>query len=147
MVRLSQLRSCLLPISSAGLFFYKSDNQEVDIEYLTDPQSLSNPQGKRPVMHYVNQPVTPDDLPTSTSVDAPKGVSSFHEYRIDWCSDKTMFYTDGQLQATLTGNVPTEPGHWIWNNWCNGDSGWSCGPPLQDSVMKILKITMYYDTD
>lgn len=59
---------------------------------------------------------------------------------------KVDFYTDGILQDTFTTNVPTEPGAVLWNTWSNGDHGFSVGPPVNDAVLKISEITMYYNT-
>ena len=56
-----------------------------------------------------------------------------------------MFFLDGLLQQTFTTNVPSKAGPWVWNNWSNGDEGWSCGPPIRDTVFKIQSIEMYYD--
>lgn len=69
-----------------------------------------------------------------------------HEYRIDWTAGFTAFFVDGVLKQKYTTNVPSQPGTWLWNNWANGDKGWSVGPPKKDSVLKIQKIEMFYNT-
>ncbi|EXJ54183.1 hypothetical protein A1O7_09520 [Cladophialophora yegresii CBS 114405] len=132
-----------------GLFFYKSDNQETDIEYLTDPTSLSNPGPGVPVpMWYTNQAVDPQRMAkTYQTGNAPTDCAeNVHEYRLDWTKDFTAFYIDGVLQKKFWVNVPSVPGTWVWNNWTNGDRGWSAGPPARDNVLKIQSITMYYNT-
>lgn len=109
-----------------GLFFYQSDTQEVDIEYLTDPSSLSNNGPRNPIpMWYTNQAVNPADAPaTQATGPAPSDcTAAVHEYRIDWTPYYTAFYLDGKLQRKFTTNVPREPGSWIWNNWANGNKG------------------------
>ena len=129
-----------------GIFFYKNDNAEIDIEYITDPCSLSNPgNGQPPAMLYTNQPRHASGKPTPGLGDAPKDVGVAHEYRLDWTAEATKFYVDGELQARLVENVPTVPGCFVWNNWCNGDKGWTGGPPTEDASLDILKITMYYN--
>ena len=126
-----------------GVFFYKSDNQEIDIEYVTDSTSLSNPQdGQPPVMMYINQPIQPGGQASQAFAKAHKDIGLAHEYRIDWIPGECGFYVDGKLQATLTSNVPTEPGQWIWNNWFSGDKIFTCGPPAVDCLLRIKKITM-----
>ena len=136
-----------VPGVCCGMFFYKSDNQEIDIEYLTDPASLSNPQdGQPPVMLYTNQSSQPGGQTSQASGRAPAHIGLEHEYRIDWIPGACRFYVDGKLQASLDSNVPTVPGQWMWNNWCNGDKGFTCGPPTDDSFFKIKKIEMYYNT-
>ena len=135
-----------VPGACHGIFFHKSDNCEIDIEYLTDPTSLSNPgSGRPPHMMYTNQPRIAGDRPSQVFGKAPEDVGTAHEYRIDWIPEATLFYVDGHLQAKMHQNVPREPCAFVWNNWCNGAEGWTKGPPTQDCCLKILKITMYYN--
>lgn len=147
-----------------GLFFYKNDNQEIDIEYLTNRSAISNSfsslpnqggastwtnkQKSRLPLHYTLQATTPGTLEsTAFGVGAVNPANEEHEYRIDWTAGKVQFFLDGELQQTFTGNnVPTMPGSWLWNNWSNGDPGWSSGPPIQDNVLRIRSIEMYYNT-
>jgi beta-glucanase (GH16 family) len=101
------------------MFSYKSDSQEQDIEYLSDPNSTSNPgDGSRP-MHYTNQATdgNPEHKTIATGPSPSDATTAFHEYRIDWIPGSTMYYLDGVLQKTMTTNVPTQGGSWIWNNW------------------------------
>lgn len=134
-----------VPGTVQGSFFYKSDTQEVDIEYLSDPNSTANT-GGQPAIHWTNQPTNGGSSTTSLTR-APSDVDTVeHEYRIDWTSEFTTFYLDGVLQEKYTVNVPSNPGTWLWNNWANGDPTWSVGPPAQDSVMKVSKIEMYYNS-
>ncbi|KAK5943856.1 hypothetical protein PMZ80_003137 [Knufia obscura] len=133
------------PGTCQSSFFYKTDNQETDIEYLSDPTSQSNVDGTAD-LHYTNQAIDGGDS-TWSHKPAPGDIgTAVHEYRIDWTRDFTAFFVDGVLQEKKTENVPTEPGTWLWNNWSNGDRGWSVGPPRGDSVMKVQKIEMFYNT-
>lgn len=133
------------PGTCQGSFFYKSDTQETDIEFLSDPASKANTGGKAQ-LHYTNQP-TNGGSSTTAAMAAPADVGTAeHEYRIDWTSGYTAFYIDGALQKKHTQNVPSVAGTWLWNNWVNGDIQWSYGPPKKDSVMKIKSIVMYYNT-
>lgn len=135
-----------VPGTCCGIFFFRSDNGELDIEWLSDPKSLSNDDpGKALPIHYTNQPLVPGDKPTYVKGPAPKDVTAVHQYRIDWIPGRGQYFIDGVLQKTLTENVPSEPGAWMWNNWANGDNGWSVGPPATDSIMKIKRIEMYYN--
>jgi hypothetical protein len=113
-------------LTLAGLFFYKSDTQETDIEYVTDPRSLSNPGPGVPVpIWYTNQAVDPQRMAkTYQTGDAPTDcTTNVHEYRLDWTRDFTAFYIDGVLQKKFWVNIPSVPGTWVWNNWANGDRG------------------------
>lgn len=114
------------PLTLVGFFFYQSDTQEVDIEYLTDPSSLSNNGPGNPIpIWYTNQAVNPEDeAATQATGPSPSDcTTAVHEYRIDWTSDYTAFYLDGKYQMKFTTNVPSEPGPWVWNNWSNGNKG------------------------
>ena len=91
-------------------FFYESDNQEADIEVLTG--------GEYKGVHYTNQPLNKNTTSTTEKFPLTADLTTgFHEYRLDWLPDRTDFYLDGQLQTSLTDNVPTMAGQWLWNNW------------------------------
>ncbi|CAD6580859.1 MAG: hypothetical protein ASARMPRED_000346 [Alectoria sarmentosa] len=121
-----------------GAFFYKNDNQEADIEIITG--------GANKGVHYTNQKASDDANPSTIQNNLPSEASTgFLEYRIDWVPGRTDFYVDGTLQTSLTENVPSTAGTWLWNNWSNGGPKWTGAPPLQDSVMEISKIEMYYN--
>ena len=133
------------PGTCQSSFFYKDDTQETDIEFLSDGSSQSNT-NRTTDLHYTNQPTNGGDSTWSHQA-APKDIgTAVHEYRIDWTSAFTAFYVDGVLKQKYTTNVPSQPGTWLWNNWANGDKGWSVGPPKKDSTMKIEKIEMFYNT-
>ena len=122
----------MLTCQTSGAFYYLKDSQEIDIEYLTDPSSLSNNGVGSPIpIWYSNQAVEEGGEATQAPIVATnnKGqtvtnlTTQYHEYRIDWTPDRTSFYFDGIKQADFADNVPYEPGYWIWNNWANGDQG------------------------
>lgn len=120
-----------VPGTCHGFFSYKDDTNEVDIEVLTDPESFSNkgtiPRAFPPVpIWYTNQATVAGNQPTNDVKDFPAGADPYaevHEYRIDWTPFYTKFFFDGVEQAKFTSNIPTKAGHWIWNNWANGDPG------------------------
>ncbi|KAF6217552.1 hypothetical protein HO133_006890 [Letharia lupina] len=121
-----------------GAFFYKDDNQEVDIELITGDTWKG--------VHYTNQRANADAEASTIQMALPSDATNdFQEYRIDWLPGRTDFYLNGELQQTLTDNVPSTAGSWLWNNWSNGDPGWTGAPPLQDNIMEISKIEMYYN--
>jgi len=128
-----------------GMFFYKSDTQESDIEWLSDPQSQSNAGTRK--LWFTNQDANGDGKSTYNAVTPPSNpTATEHEYRLDWTQGKVQWFVDGTQIWESTGDVPSVPGSWIWNNWSNGDKGWSAGPPAVDAVFKIKKIEMYYNT-
>ncbi|KIY65450.1 glycoside hydrolase family 16 protein [Cylindrobasidium torrendii FP15055 ss-10] len=126
-----------------GIFFFKSDLQETDIELLTTTSleaSATVPAG----FWTTNQAQVEDGDSISENLafwfDPTQG---FHEYRIDWTADATTFYVDGQQVNRLTENVPNVPALFIFNAWSSGDPYWSAGPPTVDSVSQISKIVLY----
>ncbi|KAF8893411.1 concanavalin A-like lectin/glucanase [Infundibulicybe gibba] len=126
-----------------GNFMYASDNQEVDYEILTATTLQASPDVPAGIW-ATNQATTPGQ--PSTYQTLPFGFTpsqAFHEYRIDWFSDSTEFFIDGNHKTTLTSNVPTSDGYWIWNSWSNGDPNWSNGPPKADAITQIRSILIY----
>ena len=132
----------LLTHLRVGFFFYKSDSQEIDTEWLSDPASQSN--AGTPQVFLTNHG---DGTKTYKGVVPPSDATTTeHEYRVDWTDGQTQWFIDGQVVFTATDNVPSQPGTWLWNNWSDGDIQWSAGPPASDAVLKIKQIEMYYDT-
>lgn len=127
------------------MFFYGDDSQETDIEWISDINSGSN-NGYR-WLWFTNQDSNGDRKLTSKAVNPPANpTTTEHEYRIDWTPGLTVFFVDGVEIWRTTSDTPNIPGPWMWNNWTNGNKGWSVGPPLKESIFKIKKIDMYYNT-
>lgn len=131
------------------MFFYKTDSQEADIEWISDPTSKSNlnsPNGTR-AMQYTNQALdgNPNDATMFYGPAPADATSQIHEYRLDWQPGSTSFYIDGVFQRKMTTNVPDQAAYWLINNWVNGDPFWTKGPPATDAVFKIQKIVMAYN--
>lgn len=101
------------------MFFYKSDTQEIDIEWISDASSGAQPEDGSRAIFYTNQDVNGDTDNASTYTDDPpsRPTKTAHEYRVDWMPGKVKFYIDGVRQLTITDNVPTQAGTWRWNNW------------------------------
>lgn len=94
----------------AGMFYYKDDNQETDIEILTADLSSG--------AHYTNQPNAPGQSSTTATHPLPANATVvMHEHRLDWLPGRTVYYLDGVQTKVLTSNVPSDPGSWLWNNW------------------------------
>ena len=151
------------PGTCQSSFFYRSDSQEIDIEFLSNRSAASNAlnslpnqggasswtnqQKKRLPLHYTNQAVNRSVPETTAFGPSPVGWDDEeHEYRVDWVAGAVSFWVDGVQQDEFSSNVPTEAGSWLWSNWANGDPGWTTGPPVRNSVFKIRAIEMYYNT-
>lgn len=76
------------------MFFYKSDSQETDIEWLSDKNSLSN-QGTRKLW-FTNQDANFDGRKAYKAVTPPANpTQTEHEYRLDWTQGLVQWYVDG----------------------------------------------------
>lgn len=128
-----------VPGTIQSSFFYKTDNAEIDIEYVSDPSSTSN-HGGVPSLHYTNHGAT------VTTAQGINPGNEFREYRYDWIPGFTRFYVDGVLQKEFTENVPAVGGTCIWNHWSNGNKDFSVGPPKEDAIMRVRSIEMFYNT-
>ncbi|TQN64368.1 Beta-glucanase [Colletotrichum shisoi] len=92
-----------------GMFFYQSDTQETDIEFLLNGQSNSNT-GTR-YLWLSNQAVDGSGLKTTNPVALPANpTATEHEYRLDWLPGLTNFYVDGKLVWSSTKNIPSVAG-------------------------------------
>ncbi|KAF9880824.1 glycoside hydrolase family 16 protein [Colletotrichum karsti] len=138
-----------------GMFFYQSDTQETDIEFLSNAKSASNTDATSDAnaksntrwLWLSNQASSYTGTKTTQPVALPANpTTTEHEYRLDWLPGVTKFYVDGVLVWSSTKNVPSVAGTWVFNNWADGDTDWSAGPPATDAVFKIKEIDMYYNT-
>ncbi|KAI8270448.1 hypothetical protein K4K58_010946 [Colletotrichum sp. SAR11_239] len=128
-----------------GIFYYKNDTQETDIEWLSDPSSLSN-QGTRKLW-FTNQDADQNGVKTYNAVTPPSDATSAeHEYRLDWTPGLVRWFVDGVKIWNTTSDVPNSAAPWVFNNWANGDPGWSVGPPKQTANFRIKDVYMYYNT-
>jgi beta-glucanase (GH16 family) len=119
-----------------GFTFYSNDTQEIDFAFVTNNDLL---------VHLTNEQVSNTATASSYTYAAPSdATTAFHEYRVDWIPGASMFYIDGVLIKTITDNVPTTAGMWVWNNWSNGNT-WALGPPVADSVLQIQSINAYFN--
>lgn len=125
-----------VPGTTHGFTFYANDTQEIDFAFIT---------GDSTIAHFTNEQVSTSSAATSYTYTAPSdATTAFHEYRVDWIPGSTMFYIDSVLVKTITGNVPTTPGFWLWNNWSNGNV-WAAGPPTLDNTLTIQSINAYFN--
>jgi beta-glucanase (GH16 family) len=139
----------MLTSSQSG---YYNDTQEIDMEFLTKDfnpsnnsfpvnlilQSTASKAAGYNAAHSGN--MITSYLPFNPTVD-------FHEYRIDYLSDRVFFYADGQQLALLdTSAVPTKAGRLILQHWSNGNPLWSSGPPQTDSVLMVRYVKAYFNS-
>ncbi|GKU01307.1 xylanase 3 [Fusarium langsethiae] len=121
-----------------------ADVQEADIEILTrDPKTR---------IQYTNQPSYTDDgdeVPRATrNGTLPKGLEwdDWVVHRLDWTSERSVWYVQGQEVASIEFQTPKDPAQIILNAWSDGGS-WSGNMSLGDSAyMQIQWIDMVYNT-
>ncbi|KAK8156241.1 hypothetical protein BKA80DRAFT_281036 [Phyllosticta citrichinensis] len=114
------------PGACAGFFTYYDDDNESDIEILTQygPNEYQ----------YTNQPSVDkggDEIEAASinvTMPASDGTgedwTQWHEHRIDWLPHRVNWYLDGKMVATNTYSVPRKPSALYLNMWSNGGS-WS----------------------
>ena len=135
-----------------GFFLFAEDGHELDIEYLTDPTSVSNSATYRDFPGNGSQPLwftnweNPETNVHTSAANPDDRTQKAHVYRLDWTSQGTFYYVDDELVAQQQAYAEGSAGPWLWNNWANGDKGWSAGPPAKAAILRISKIEMFYST-
>ncbi|GAA5888742.1 hypothetical protein JCM16303_005114 [Sporobolomyces ruberrimus] len=128
-----------------GIFFYESDNAEIDIELLSSYYSKGYKQYLDAGVQYTNQALNSNAKSTSLAQEYGfDPTADFHNYTIQWTPSESRFYIDGEFRNSFTTNVPVDiPSKIIYNNWANGDPKWSAGPPASDAyfLIKSFKYT------
>ncbi|KAJ9118478.1 hypothetical protein QFC24_006126 [Naganishia onofrii] len=93
---------------------------------------------------------------TGAFVPFPAGLdptADFHTYSISWFPSTsssnpgrlTEYRFDGELIGTPSKGASINPSNLIINHWTNASPMWSVGPPLEDAVLTIRKVTAYFD--
>ncbi|KAF2496250.1 concanavalin A-like lectin/glucanase [Lophium mytilinum] len=126
----------------AGLFTFADDDNESDIEILTQ-----DPMG---TIRYTNQPslsASGNEIPQSsiTSTQLPP-VSIFHTHRIDWLAHATHWFLDASLVASSMYSVPRKPSGIFMNLW--GDGGVWTGEMAQggSAVLVVEWVEAVFNT-
>lgn len=114
-----------------GFFFYLDDDNEIDIELLTEDLS---------VVHFVCQP-GPGRGGAKAAYKPVRlwfnPAADYHEYGFDWRRDRVDFFIDRQKVETINVSMPKGMGRIILNNW-PGVKGWGgADPPRQDALMHV----------
>lgn len=128
--------------SSIGFFYYHSDTEEIDMEFLTHERA----------MRTSIQPIIRDSFGTAMNI-SQKSIpidknpaGEFIEYRFDWFKERVDFFIGGVYTNTLSVNIPRDSGKFVINHRTNGNPKWSRGPPVADSELSIKYIDMYFNS-
>ncbi|KAL7911042.1 glycoside hydrolase family 16 protein [Trichoderma velutinum] len=137
------------PGAVTAMFTYRdatatSNVQEADFEVLT--------RGPRERVQLTNQPSFDSNgqvNPNATrNVTLPDDMiwSQWAVYRLDWTSQSSVWYVDGQQLANTTFQVPQEASGINFNAWSDGGS-WSGNMTVYDQAnLQIQWIEMIYNT-
>ncbi|KAE8539190.1 hypothetical protein D1P53_004281 [Cryptococcus gattii VGV] len=131
---------------------------ELDIEVIsstidTDGVWYSNWPPNGDLTHIKLEPNNPDGLISAhTHVPFPDISTNdprktYNNYTIAWLSSSTTRYYNGAKQDSPTENQPEHTMIFTINNWSNGGSGWTHGPPAgEDSNLRVKSVLLYYRT-
>ncbi|KAI0691530.1 concanavalin A-like lectin/glucanase domain-containing protein [Cerioporus squamosus] len=131
-----------------GFFTYESDSQESDIEILTS-HIYSGNDAVNGGLQLTNQATNGNSSDnTRKAVTYPADpTAGAHEYTLKWTpGSSTEFFFDGQSVATIDTNVPTAPSAFLVNSWSGGNPNFTAGPPTEDSILRVSKIELEYET-
>ena len=132
----ASIRMTNTPGAVVGWFTYLGNPlNEIDVEFLTrDPLTAHF------TLHHIRTGV---DHATRTLPFDPS--AGFHEYRFDWYAGRVEYYIDGQLNATLTNEVPDTPSRLLLNHWSGNIPTWGGEAPTTDVNMDVDWV--YYSPD
>ncbi|MCJ1230836.1 hypothetical protein MMC12_007510 [Toensbergia leucococca] len=110
----------------AGLFTYADDDNESDIEILTqDPLSdlrATNQPGVDKNGNEIPSASTDAALPGSNHRNG--SLAEWNDYRLDWLPEKSEWFLNGVSAVNKTYGIPRKPSKFVMNMW--GDGGeWS----------------------
>ncbi|KAK8192996.1 concanavalin A-like lectin/glucanase domain-containing protein [Phyllosticta capitalensis] len=109
----------------AGFFTYYDDDNEADIEILTQYPSNQYEYTNQPSVSKDGNEITAATVNvTMPSSDAADDWTQWHDHRIDWLPHRCNWYLDGRLVASNSYSVPRKPSGLVLNMWSNGGS-WS----------------------
>ncbi|OZJ06327.1 hypothetical protein BZG36_00704 [Bifiguratus adelaidae] len=140
----SSMRLTGTPGTVQAIYYYQSDNAEIDLEMLSYVQkpwqtwfavhpTVTEPNGS--VSFSTHQEINLDADPTQ----------SYHEYRFDWVPGRTSFYFDSQNLGNITTNVPSVAGSVRYAHWTDNNPAFSHGPPAMTAVMAIQKHAFFFN--
>lgn len=109
----------------AGFFTYYDDDNEADIEILTQYPSNQYEYTNQPSVSKDGNEITAATVNvTMPSSDAADDWTQWHDHRIDWLPHRCNWYLDDRLVASNSYSVPRKPSGLVLNMWSNGGS-WS----------------------
>ncbi|KAF2120695.1 concanavalin A-like lectin/glucanase domain-containing protein [Lophiotrema nucula] len=126
----------------AGFFTFFDDDNESDIEILTDDP--------RDMIRYTNQPALDkegnEEPEASKNPDNLPAWDDWQEHRIDWFEKNSYWYINNKQVASNTYSVPRKPSGLVINMWSDGGE-WSGNMTVGDSAeFQIQWIELAFNT-
>jgi len=119
----------------AGFSIYSDDDNEADIEILTDD-----------VVDLAHATDHGTGAEASSNVTFDGSWQSWNLWRLDWQSGLDSTFWNGQLLKSQRVEVPTQPVIWFANLWSNGGE-WSGNMSVGESAYTDIQyIQMAYNT-
>lgn len=72
--------------------------------------------------------------------------AGFHEYRFDFTPEGMDFFADDKLLTSYTYEYPRTGGRLYVYHGSDGNSGWSQGPPAEDSAVVLSYVRAYFNS-
>lgn len=130
--------------SVGSFFWYHNDSSEIDIEIVTDGNSIVNN-----TINYTEHPsLYPNGqrIPNATLSVPFTDYTNFHAHRFDCTPQTATYYLDGIYMHHDHHNVPHYPGSLQLNLWADGNKFWSGIPSATDATMSVQLIDIYFNT-
>lgn len=114
--------------STSALFsFFQNSTTEIDFE-----QEGQHPGTEHCVMFHNGRNISLQDANVGDSL-----WTAFRSYSFTWTPGSVVWKVDGQIVATQTDNVPTEPGYIVMNHWGSLGSQWGGPATYGTSFMTV----------
>ncbi|KAA8914609.1 concanavalin A-like lectin/glucanase domain-containing protein [Sphaerosporella brunnea] len=143
----------------AGLFYYRNDNNESDIEILTRDEASAIWYSNQPVLDSAGNQIpnasTRADLITNNLTDGTQltskrspefSWSDWHTHRIDWTAGKSSWFVDGNHVLDKTYGVPTATAYLVLNMWSDGGVWSGVMDVGKEARLEIEWIEMAFNT-
>ncbi|KAH7146715.1 concanavalin A-like lectin/glucanase domain-containing protein [Dactylonectria estremocensis] len=145
----AQFRVGDVPGTVTAFYNYKNDTSEVDIEYVSAWDEATLLYTVKPQIYLPNNnPVNSTYQRQAWNDTRASFDEDFHEWSFVWLPDIVHFGLDANYTKSITTNVPQAPGRLALNQWSDGNSNYSLGPPTKDSTVAVSFLwAVYNDTN
>lgn len=139
----SFIKTSTVPGSVAAMFVYHPQG-EIDIEFVASVKPSQ--------AYFAMHPGITDSKGGASLLTHGNYILEFdptvdyHEYRIDWFPNLTVFYVDRIEAYRMTTNVLSQPSRFMFNHWTDGNKKFSQGPVQQDSFIYIKNMTFFFNS-